>query len=145
MTGDAALVAKLRSAGVDPATLESQLDAQLRGALHLTVVLHLPGGHTESYCVFTPRRRTTWCAVTVVLRGGQLTAEGVFTDAPRSSGAIAVLSGAGAFEGVRGSLTTNGVARPRSVGGAATSRSASSRTSPSSSLSSTSPAPRANG
>jgi hypothetical protein len=70
------------------------------------------GGHTESYCVFTPRRRTTWCAVTVVLRGGQLTAEGAFTDAPRSSGSIAVLSGAGAFEGVHGSLTTTGVSRP---------------------------------
>jgi len=49
VTSDAALVAKLRSAGVDPATLESQLDSQLRGALHLTVVLHLPDGHTETY------------------------------------------------------------------------------------------------
>jgi hypothetical protein len=49
VTSDAALVAKLRSAGVDPATLEAQLDSQMRGALHLTVVLHLPGGHSVTY------------------------------------------------------------------------------------------------
>jgi hypothetical protein len=49
VTNDAALVAKLRAAGVDPATLESQFDSQIRGALHLTVVLHLPGGQTETY------------------------------------------------------------------------------------------------
>jgi hypothetical protein len=49
VTGDVALAAKLRSAGVDPATLESKLDSQLRGALHVTVVLHLPDGHTEAY------------------------------------------------------------------------------------------------
>jgi hypothetical protein len=49
VTDDAALVAKLRSAGVDPTALESQLDSQLRGALHLTVVLHLPDGHKQAY------------------------------------------------------------------------------------------------
>jgi hypothetical protein len=68
------------------------------------------GGHKEAYCVFTPRRRTAWCAITIVLRRGQITAEGVFTDAPQSSGTIAVLSGGGAFAGARGSLTTSGVA-----------------------------------
>ena len=68
------------------------------------------GGHKEAYCVFSPRRRTTWCAVTVVLPRGQLTAEGVFTNAPRAAGAIAVLSGSGAFEGARGTLRTTGVA-----------------------------------
>jgi hypothetical protein len=49
VTSDAALVAKLRAAGVDPATLEAQLDSQIQGALHLTVALHLPGGHTVTY------------------------------------------------------------------------------------------------
>jgi hypothetical protein len=58
VTSDADLVAKLRSAGVDPATLESQLDAQIRGALHLTVVLHLPGGHTEKYVAQDGQVRT---------------------------------------------------------------------------------------
>jgi len=58
VTSDAALVAKLRSAGVDPATLESQLDAQIRGALHLTVVLHLPGGRTETYVAQDGQVRT---------------------------------------------------------------------------------------
>jgi hypothetical protein len=69
------------------------------------------GGHKESYCVFTPRHRTTWCAITVVTKDGQLTAEGVFTDAPRSSGTIAVLSGMGDFAGARGTLTTSGAGR----------------------------------
>jgi hypothetical protein len=50
--------AKLRSAGVDPATLESQLDAELREALHLMVVLHLPGGHTETYVAQDGQVRT---------------------------------------------------------------------------------------
>jgi len=58
VTSDAALVAKLRAAGVDPATLESQLDAELRGALHLTVVLHLPGGQTETYLAQDGQVRT---------------------------------------------------------------------------------------
>ena len=68
------------------------------------------GGHKEAYCVFSPRRRTSWCAVTVVLPRGQVTAEGVFTNAPRAAGEIAVLSGSGAFEGARGTLRTTGVA-----------------------------------
>jgi hypothetical protein len=68
------------------------------------------GGHKEAYCVFSPRRRTTWCAVTVVVPRGQITAEGVFTNAPRSAGTIAVLSGSGAFAGARGTLSTTGVA-----------------------------------
>src|SRR4051812_21383637 len=68
------------------------------------------GGHKEAYCVFSPRRRTTWCAVTLVLPKGQVTAEGVFTDAPRQSGTIALLSGAGEFAGASGTLATSGVA-----------------------------------
>src|SRR5262245_21536603 len=58
VTSDAALVAKLRSVGVDPATLEGQLDSQIRGALHLTVVLHLPGGRTETYVAQNGQMRT---------------------------------------------------------------------------------------
>jgi hypothetical protein len=46
---DAPLAARLRAAGFDPARLERQLATQLKSALHLSVVLRLPGGHTESY------------------------------------------------------------------------------------------------
>jgi hypothetical protein len=46
---DAPLAARLRAAGYDPALLESQLAVQLVTALHVSVVVHLPGGHTESY------------------------------------------------------------------------------------------------
>jgi hypothetical protein len=49
LTSDAALAANLRKVGVDPAVLEAQLDSQLRNALHLTVELHLPDGHTVTY------------------------------------------------------------------------------------------------
>ena len=46
---DAPLAARLRAAGYDPALLQSQLAAQLVTALHLSVAVHLPDGHTESY------------------------------------------------------------------------------------------------
>ena len=50
---DKPLAAKLRGAGIDPATLEAQLEVQLRSALHVTVVAHLPGPHSKAY-VATP-------------------------------------------------------------------------------------------
>ena len=40
---------RLRAAGLDPALLQAQLAVQLRSALHVTLVVHLPDGHTESY------------------------------------------------------------------------------------------------
>ena len=43
---DAALSSRLRAAGVDPALLQAELAVQLRSALHVTVVVHLPGGAT---------------------------------------------------------------------------------------------------
>jgi hypothetical protein len=46
---DAPLAARLQAAGVDPALLQTQLAEQLESALHVSVVVHLPGGHTESY------------------------------------------------------------------------------------------------
>jgi len=46
---DAPLASRLRAAGYDPALLESQLAVQLVTALHVSVVVHLPSGHTESY------------------------------------------------------------------------------------------------
>jgi hypothetical protein len=46
---DAPLAARLRAAGFDPALLQAQLAAQLVSALHVSVAVHLPGGHTESY------------------------------------------------------------------------------------------------
>ena len=55
---DAPLAARLRAAGTDPAQLEAQLAVQLKTALHVSVVLHLPGGHTESYDAPTGSRQT---------------------------------------------------------------------------------------
>jgi hypothetical protein len=67
------------------------------------------GGHEDAYCVISERRHTDLCTVTVVLPRGQLSAQGVFVDAPKLSGAIALLSGTGAYEGDTGSLATNGL------------------------------------
>jgi hypothetical protein len=67
------------------------------------------GGHKEAYCVMSPRKKTAWCAVTVVRPQGQVTAEGVFTNAPKLSGTVALLSGTGDYDGARGSLATTGV------------------------------------
>jgi hypothetical protein len=55
---DAPLAARLRAAGVDPARLEAQLDVELRSALHLTVVVHLPGGKSQSYDAATGSVKT---------------------------------------------------------------------------------------
>jgi hypothetical protein len=67
------------------------------------------GGHQEAYCVISPRKRTSWCAVTVVRPHGQVTAQGVFVNLPKLSGTIPLLSGTGAYEGAVGSLTTSGL------------------------------------
>jgi len=45
---DADLRARLRRAGVDPSALDAQLTQQLRDALHVSVVVHLPGGDTRT-------------------------------------------------------------------------------------------------
>lgn len=55
---DAPLATRLRAAGLDPARLEAQLAVQLRTALHLTVVVHLPGGKTQSYDAATGSVKT---------------------------------------------------------------------------------------
>jgi hypothetical protein len=67
------------------------------------------GGHVDGYCVASPRPKTEWCAITVVRPSGQVTAEGIFVNAPKLSGAIPLLSGTGAYEGAVGSLATSGV------------------------------------
>ena len=67
------------------------------------------GGHKEAYCVISARKRTDWCAVTIVRPNGQFSAEGAFTNAPKLSGTIPLLSGSGAYEGARGSLATTGL------------------------------------
>ena len=46
---DVALAARLRAAGVDPASLEAQFAVQLKSALHLSVFVHLPGGSVQRY------------------------------------------------------------------------------------------------
>jgi hypothetical protein len=67
------------------------------------------GGHEDAYCVISERAHTDLCSVTVVLPRGQLSAEGVFVDAPKLSGTIALLSGTGPYDGVIGSLATSGL------------------------------------
>ncbi len=67
------------------------------------------GGHVDAYCVVSERAHTDVCTVTVVLPRGQLSAEGVFVNAPTLSGTIALLSGTGAYAGAVGSLTTGGL------------------------------------
>ena len=49
LVGDTALAARLRAAGTDPVKLQAQLAAQLKTALHVSVVLRLPDGHTKTY------------------------------------------------------------------------------------------------
>jgi hypothetical protein len=71
------------------------------------------GGLVEAYCVISDRPHTDWCAVTVVLPRGQLSAQGVFLDAPRLSGVIALLSGSGAYEGATGTLASDGLSGRR--------------------------------
>jgi hypothetical protein len=67
------------------------------------------GGHLDAYCVASPRPKTDWCAITVVRPSGQITAEGIFVNAPKLSGAVPLLSGSGAYEGAVGSLATTGL------------------------------------
>ena len=49
IVGDAPLAARLRAAGTDPAKLQAQIAVQLKTALHVSVVLHLPDGHTKTF------------------------------------------------------------------------------------------------
>jgi len=67
------------------------------------------GGLVQAYCVISERPHTDWCAVTVVLPQGQLSAQGVFLDAPRLAGVIALLSGSGAYEDATGTLASDGL------------------------------------
>jgi hypothetical protein len=46
---DTALSTRLRAAGVDPGLLQAQLAVQLKSALHVSVVVHLPGNKTRTY------------------------------------------------------------------------------------------------
>ncbi|HEX5097294.1 MAG TPA: hypothetical protein VFX21_14805, partial [Acidimicrobiia bacterium] len=47
IAADEELAAALTAAGLDPASLEQQLTAELAGAFHLTVGVTLPNGRTE--------------------------------------------------------------------------------------------------
>jgi hypothetical protein len=67
------------------------------------------GGHENAYCVVAERAHTDLCILTVVLPRGQLSAQGVFTNAPKLSGTIAVLSGTNTYDGAAGTLTTSGL------------------------------------
>ncbi len=67
------------------------------------------GGYVQAYCVTSERPHTDLCVVTVVLPRGQMSAQGVFLDAPRLSGVIALLSGSGAYESATGTLASDGL------------------------------------
>ncbi len=45
---DAVLSKRLSAAGIDVNTLDAQLHSQLAGALHITVVVHAPGGKSKT-------------------------------------------------------------------------------------------------
>jgi hypothetical protein len=59
---DAALAAQLRAQGVDPALLQAKLAAELKNALHLSVVLHLPSGRKGTYAVASGKVQTVHLA-----------------------------------------------------------------------------------
>ena len=67
------------------------------------------GGHQDAYCVISERVHTDLCTVTLLLPRGQLSGQGVFVDAPKLSGTIALLSGTDAYSGAVGSLSTDGL------------------------------------
>lgn len=67
------------------------------------------GGHKEAYCVVSSHEQTDWCSITIVRPQGQVTAQGAFLNAPKLSGAVALLSGSGAYAGASGTLTTSGL------------------------------------
>jgi hypothetical protein len=71
------------------------------------------GGHQDAYCVLSERRGTELCTVTLLLPRGQLSGQGVFVNAPTSSGTIALLSGTDAYSGAVGTLTTSGLTAHR--------------------------------
>jgi hypothetical protein len=48
IASDSELAARLKSAGLDPAALDAQFSRELGAAMHLTVNVHLPGGHTRT-------------------------------------------------------------------------------------------------
>jgi hypothetical protein len=54
---DTDLQARLRAAGLDPSQLDRDLTSELRSALHVQAVLHLPNGGTRTYDV--PAGRST--------------------------------------------------------------------------------------
>ena len=58
---DTALANRLRAAGVDPALLQAELAVQLKSALHVTVVVHLPGD-TQTYDAATGSVQTVRAA-----------------------------------------------------------------------------------
>ena len=53
------------------------------------------GGHVDAYCVASPRPKTAWCAITVVRPKGQVTAQGIFENAPKLSVARSTVPSSG--------------------------------------------------
>jgi hypothetical protein len=105
--GSAAL--KLRATQTSFTPIEPIAGALKPGDSFITSSDIAGGGHENAYCVIAERAHTDLCTVTVVLPRGQLSAQGVFVNAPKLSGTIAVLSGTKAYDGAVGSLTTNGL------------------------------------
>jgi hypothetical protein len=51
VVSDAPLVARLKAAGADPGLLQAEIAVKLKTALHVSVVVHLPGGRTQTFLV----------------------------------------------------------------------------------------------
>ena len=68
------------------------------------------GGYVQAYCVTSERPHTDLCVVTVVLPRGQMSAQGVFLDAPRLSGVISSID-----TGARSTSADSAAARPPST------------------------------
>jgi len=100
---------KLRATQTSFTPIEQHPGALQPGDAFITSSDIAGGGHENAYCVVAERAHTDLCTVTVVLPRGQLSAQGVFVNAPKLSGTIAVLSGTNAYDRAAGSLTTSGL------------------------------------
>jgi hypothetical protein len=107
--GDSSTTLKLRATQTSFTRIAPAGSALGAGDSFITSSEIASGGHVDAYCVISERAHTDLCTVTVVLARGQLSAQGVFVNAPKLSGTIALLSGTKAYDGVVGSLTTAGL------------------------------------
>ena len=108
-TGGSSATLKLRATQTSFTPIEQQAGPLKPGDAFVASSDIAGGGHENAYCVVAERAHTDLCIVTIVLPRGQLSAQGVFVNAPKLSGTIAVLSGTKTYDRAAGSLTTTGL------------------------------------